>query len=106
MRILGLSPYFEKCIHTKDLPLSQPAEDTDIWNYAIKNDYHILTFDSDFTAFPNTNTSNSKVIVLKSGNISTLDLSDLIISNFLKIESFLTSNSGMFILEIFKPKLI
>lgn len=39
---------FVDVIHAKDIPISQPADDLSIWNFAKQNQYSIITLDYDF----------------------------------------------------------
>ena len=39
---------FPNCFHAKDIEVPQPAKDSEIWEFAKKNNFTILTHDEDF----------------------------------------------------------
>jgi len=47
-----------------------PAEDMDIWNYALDNGYIIITKDNDFVDLLELNGFPPKIVLLKTGNNS------------------------------------
>jgi predicted nuclease of predicted toxin-antitoxin system len=65
-----LDKNFGECTHVNKTELPCPAKDIEIWNYAIKNGYTIVTQDSDFLNFLETKGSPPKVILIKTGNLS------------------------------------
>jgi len=95
-----LSSYFSKIVHAKDIDVSQPAKDIEIWNYCKENIFTIITHDEDFEKIVLSKGCPPKVIILKTFNKNTLELANLIISKKEEIESFY-SNSELMILEIF-----
>lgn len=68
--------------------------DTEIWKFAKKNDYTIITFDSDFFDYANIKGHPPKIIWLRLGNSKTDFLAEIIntrhgvISDFIQSESF------------------
>jgi predicted nuclease of predicted toxin-antitoxin system len=64
-----LSEHFGECVHVNKTELPKPAKDTEIWNYALKNGYTIITQDSDFLNLFETKGFPPKVILLRVGNI-------------------------------------
>lgn len=46
-----IASYFTECMHADNLPIAQPAKDSEIWMYANEHKFHIITFDADFTKF-------------------------------------------------------
>jgi predicted nuclease of predicted toxin-antitoxin system len=95
-----LNSYFSKVIHAKDLDVSQPAKDMEIWNFCKINEYTIVTHDEDFQKIILSKGAPPKVIILKTFNKNTLELANLILNQKDEIESFI-SNPELMILEIF-----
>lgn len=91
---------FPDCFHSKDIPINQPAKDIEIWEFAGKNDFTILTHDDDFEKLLLLKGVPPKVIILKTFNKNTKQLSELLISKREIIESFILNNELM-ILEIY-----
>lgn len=70
-RILPLlSDSFQPCVHAKIIFPSLKT-DRDIWHYAHKHHYTIVTFDSDFYGWQLLNGFPPKIIWLRCGNITT-----------------------------------
>lgn len=61
--------------------LAVPAKDWDIWEYAKKNDFIIVTNDEDFLNLVNYNGFPPKVVLLKTGNQSSLFIESLLINH-------------------------
>ena len=95
-----IESYFTQCLHAQHIDIPQPARDVEIRKYAIENEFHILTFDVDFIHLTTSENLNSKIILLKTGNIYTKELSGKLISNILNIEMFI-NDKNRFILEIY-----
>lgn len=91
---------FLDCFHSKDIPIKQPAKDIEIWEFARKNDFTILTHDDDFEKLLLLKGVPPKVIILKTFNKNTKQLAELLISKKEIIESFILNNELM-ILEIY-----
>ncbi|MBV8390249.1 MAG: DUF5615 family PIN-like protein [Mucilaginibacter sp.] len=72
---------------------------TQIWEYALKNDYTIITFDSDFIDLATLKGTPPKVIWLRFGNSSNLKIANKLLSNSSVIDSFI-SNPELSFLEI------
>ena len=88
-----LQVYFPGCQHISDCNLSD-TNDSDIWNYAKKNDFAIVTFDSDFYDMSLINGHPPKIIWLRTGNLTTNELIQILIDNQEIIVSFLTANES------------
>jgi predicted nuclease of predicted toxin-antitoxin system len=86
-----LQYYFQGCVHISDCNLSN-SEDSDIWNFARKNDMAIVTFDSDFYDISIINGHPPKIIWIRTGNLATGELVKLFIDKQLIINSFLNSD--------------
>ena len=86
--IKRLQSYFPDCLHVSDCNLSNKS-DSRIWEYAKNKDLAIVTFDSDFFDISIVNGHPPKIIWIRAGNLSTDEISDLLISNKATIEKFL-----------------
>ena len=98
--IKKIETYFEEVIHVNNLKINQPAKDTEIWNFAKENEFTIITKDDDFEKLVLLNNASPKVIYLKTFNLETNKLSDLLITNIDKILIFYNSKEEE-ILEIY-----
>ncbi len=65
------------------------CEDPDIWTYARKHDYVIVTFDSDFYDISLINGVPSKIIWMRTGNLTTQEIADLLKVNRNTISEFI-----------------
>ena len=95
-----LNPIFGECAHVDYIGLDVPAEDIDIWNYAMDNGYIIVTKDNDFVDLLEINGFPPKVALLKTGNNSSTALAELLINAKQMIEDLENNNFGL--LEIVK----
>ena len=86
-----LNSLFPESKHISDLHLDR-ATDRQIWNYAKVENYTIVTFDADYYDLVTLYGHPPKVIWLRIGNTSTLNLVKSIEGNFENIKSFLTDN--------------
>jgi len=75
------------------------ATDFEIFEYATKNDYSIVTFDSDFCDLNILKGFPPKIIWIRTGNITTNNLELILRQKSDLINSFLTEDFGC--LEIF-----
>ena len=64
------------------------AEDIDIWDYARKNDYIIVTFDADFYDIGIINGCPPKIVWLRTGNLTTNQITDLLRKRLNQINDF------------------
>ncbi len=67
------------------------CEDSEIWQFARKNNYAIVTFDSDFYEISLINGCPPKIIWRRTGNLTTDQISRLLITHKDLIDSFLDS---------------
>ena len=74
----------------KKLGLSD-STDLQIWDYARKNGYTIVTFDSDFMDMANLKGHPPKIIWLRPGNTKTDWIANLLISKFDQVTDFLNN---------------
>ena len=83
-----LQEYFPLAKHVKDFEL-QFATDIQIWNFAKANNYHIVTFDADFYDLVTLYGHPPKIIWVRLGNTSTINLSKSILHHKEIIFSFI-----------------
>jgi predicted nuclease of predicted toxin-antitoxin system len=89
-----LTPFFEEVIHVSDLKMTQPADDISIWNYAKMNGFTIISKDDDFEKIVLLRKAPPKLIYLKTYNLDTKKLVDLILEYRDKIVGFVNSNEN------------
>ncbi|MBL0315953.1 MAG: DUF5615 family PIN-like protein [Flavobacteriales bacterium] len=77
------------------------APDSLIFEYAKSHHFSIVTFDSDFVDLSVVKGTPPKIIWLRTGNLSTKSISDLLHNNEISIQSFLDSDETG-ILEIIR----
>jgi predicted nuclease of predicted toxin-antitoxin system len=80
--------YFPDCKHTSQVGLTD-CEDPEIYNFARKNGYLIVTFDSDFYDLSLINGIPPKIIWLRTGNLTTNEIVELLRKNFEVINDFI-----------------
>jgi predicted nuclease of predicted toxin-antitoxin system len=68
------------------------CNDSDIWEYARKNHYSIVTFDSDFYDISVINGHPPKIIWLRSGNLTTQEIAKSMMHNKDMIERFIADD--------------
>jgi len=98
-----LNPIFGECAHVDLIEISVPAEDIDIWNYALDNGYIIVTKDNDFAELLEINGFPPKIILLKTGNNSSKALFELLVNAKQMIEDLDKNDFGL--LEIIKKEI-
>jgi len=100
-RVIGLlTSAFEKVDQVKTLGLTD-ASDKEIWDYALLNDYTIVTFDSDFIEIATLRGTPPKIVWLRFGNSSNLKIANKLLLNADVIKTFIRDNgSGIGLLEI------
>ena len=86
-----LKQHFEECLHVDSIGLTVPAKDSEIWDYARKENLIIVTNDEDFIDFMNVKGFPPKVILLKTGNQSRLYITNLLIQRKDEILVFFNS---------------
>jgi predicted nuclease of predicted toxin-antitoxin system len=97
-----LKPIFGECAHVDLIGLTVPADDIDIWDYALENGYTIVTKDNDFIDLLELKGFPPKIVLLKTGNNSSKALTKLLINIKPMIEDLENNNYGL--LEIVKDK--
>lgn len=97
-----LKLHFEDCLHVDHIGIATPAKDIEIWKFANANSLVIVTNDDDFLNFVNVKGFPPKVVLLRTGNQSSIYLEALLIKHKEEIADFvLSAESG--VLEIFAP---
>jgi predicted nuclease of predicted toxin-antitoxin system len=84
----------EEIIHVSNLKITQPADDISIWNYAKKNGFTIISKDDDFEKIVLLRKAPPKLIYLKTYNLDTKKLVNLILEYKEKIVDFVNSNEN------------
>jgi predicted nuclease of predicted toxin-antitoxin system len=79
--------------------VSQRLTDFTIWNFAKTNNYSILTFDEDFSELQNLYSYPPKIIWLRTGNIGTAEIANLLVKQKKGIDNFL-ANQDLGLYEI------
>jgi len=88
--IRKINTEFPDSKHVSDVGLSG-AEDTEIWQFARKEGFVIVTFDSDYFDMALIQGCPPKVIWLRTGNLSTHQIAELLILNRNAIKDFIIS---------------
>jgi predicted nuclease of predicted toxin-antitoxin system len=89
--IKKLNKYFSDSKHVSECDL-QDSDDIEIWEYAKSNSYTIVTFDADFYDISLINGHPPKIIWLITGNLSTTEITELLISKGTTIDRFLNDD--------------
>lgn len=92
--IKQLKPFFEEVVHVSELKIIQPANDISIWNYAKENEFTIISKDDDFEKIVLLRKAPPKLIYLKTYNLDTKNLVNLILKNKDKIIEFIDSDEN------------
>ena len=82
---------FPDCKHVSECGLMD-CNDPDIWEYARKNNYSIVTFDSDYYDISVINGHPPKIIWIRTGNLTTKEIVKLLMHNKDAINRFLTND--------------
>jgi len=91
-RVLRLLPdSFSNCLHVKSVGLND-CDDIIIWQYAKQNSFTVVTFDADFFDLSILNGFPPKIIWLRTGNLATSEIAELIILNYAEIVSFVDNH--------------
>jgi predicted nuclease of predicted toxin-antitoxin system len=96
-RILRLLPeYFDGSTHVKLEGLVN-SSDYQIWEFAKKHDYSIITQDSDFNSLNSLYGFPPKIIWIRTGNLKTQLIAEILIEIYSDIEKFIDDkNYGCF----------
>jgi len=94
-----LDETFPDCTQVTLMTLNN-ARDMEIWDWAKRNDFCIVTFDSDFLDIATMHGFPPKVLLLRTGNRKTASLAELLQNKKETIEEFF-QNANIGCLEIF-----
>ena len=72
-----LNDCYPGCQQVRNLGMAT-SEDIDIWDYARKNNFAIVTFDADFYEIGLINGCPPKIIWLRTGNLTTAQIASLL----------------------------
>ncbi|MHB9292172.1 hypothetical protein Holit_01261 [Hollandina sp. SP2] len=97
-----LAEQFGLCDHVNRTALSPPAKDSEIWDYALKNGFVIVSHDADFLNFLEVYGYPPKVVLLKTGNIDSNTTLDIVLQKKQSIIDLCQKDYGL--LEIMKGK--
>lgn len=98
--VTQLQQHLRECSHVDQIGLSIPAKDFEIWNYALANDFIIVTNDEDFLNLVNVKGFPPKVVLLRTGNQSNRYIKELLIKHMEDIKELSASNDYG-VLELF-----
>lgn len=88
-RVIGkISAQYQKAKQVRQLKLEN-ASDFEIWQYAKKNNFTIVTFDADFYDLANLKGHPPKIIWLRIGNTTTDNIAKLFNDKFDLIKDFI-----------------
>ena len=99
--IMRLSDLFPNSIHTKTIGLNTAA-DAELWDYARKNDYLIVSKDADFSNRSVIHGHPPKVIWLRLGNCPTSTVENILRSHYSDIKKF-TNDPSRGLLMLLSP---
>lgn len=86
--ISKIDDIFPHAQHIKNVGLADHS-DSDIWEYAMNSNSCIVTFDSDFYDLSIVRGTPPKIIWLRTGNMTTRSIEEIIRSNYELIAEFL-----------------
>ncbi len=98
-RLKKLIPQWE-ILPSNEIPPGKRLTDLMIWQYAKANNYSILTFDEDFFELQNLFSFPPKIIWLRTGNVATYEIANLLIKLKKEIDEFMV-NDELGIYEIY-----
>jgi len=81
---------YPEAIQVKEVGLEN-SSDFEIWEFARKNNFNIVTFDSDFYDLSVIKGIPPKIIWLRIGNTSTINIAKVLIENLELIREFIQS---------------
>jgi len=98
--IKKLKIHFPGCLHVSKSGLTLPITDRKIWQFALQNDFIIVTFDEYFYELSNLYNSPPKVVWLRFGNLPLNIIVERLVDFKKNIEA-LHADSQIALLEIF-----
>lgn len=95
-RLKKLIPQWE-ILPSNEIKSSKRLTDFAIWEFAKANQYSIIPFDEDFSELQNIFSYPPKIIWLRTGNITTTAIADLLLASEKNIRNFLNDDeSGVY----------
>ncbi len=91
--IRKISKLYPDAKQVRELGLEN-STDLEIFEFAIKNSYTIVTFDADFCDLNNIKGFPTKIIWLRTGNTTTKSLERIFTEKFEVIQTFLTDENA------------
>lgn len=93
-RILNL--IFEQYPHAKQIRSLglENSNDLEIWQFAKENGFTIVTFDADFYDIASLKGHPPKIIWLRIGNTSTINIASVLRAKYITIKDFIESNEN------------
>jgi len=79
----------------------EDASDFEIFQFARENGFAVVTFDSDFVDLNAMHGTPPKIVYLNTGNLTTKNITELLMDNIVRINHYLDSDSDE-ILELIK----
>ena len=92
----ALSDCYGECQHVRDIGL-KAAPDTDVWEHALRNQFAIVTKDSDFRHRSSLRGYPPKVIWIALGNCSTRTVEELLRRRVAEVTEFLANEVKSFL---------
>jgi len=86
--IKKLEPVYGAVFYAEQVGLPDPAPDIEIWNWALDNNAIIVTNDVDFYYLILQKDFPPKVILLRTGNLSTNKIADILTDNYEAIKEW------------------
>lgn len=100
-KILKILPkQFSDCQQVRFVGL-EDATDFEIFQFAKEHDFAVVTFDSDFVDLNAMHGTPPKIVYLNTGNLTTKNITELLMGNVLRINHYLDNESDD-ILELIK----
>jgi predicted nuclease of predicted toxin-antitoxin system len=82
-----LADVYPDSAHLRDVGLNG-ADDADVWNYAAREGFAVVTKDDDFRERSVLKGSPPKLVMIRTGNCSTRDVEALLRANAVRLEAF------------------
>ncbi len=98
-----LSQYGHEALHTLELPDKNKTTDKQIIELSVKENYIVITKDDDFLETFFLKQQPSKLVLVKTGNISNEELLKIFTIHITKLENIMSVNS---LIEIFRDEII
>lgn len=88
LRLVGLgAAQWPDSVHVETIGM-RGAPDTDIWSYALRRGYMIVSKDDDFRNLALVRGPRPKVVWIQAGNAPTARIADILLTNLSELEAF------------------